>query len=182
VVRSAASAQRRLVLFSSIAVYGDGGSGEGPVTEHTPVTTSLDPAALSFTAVERMVLESPEAAVLRLPEAVVGHPDVPAAGAVLAGAHGELGGALPWDAGALIHTIDYRDVAAAVTFVVAERLTGIFNVVPDAVAAPTAEAFVGKLAAEAGLAPFTFTGELVAPKRPISSARLRAAGFAFTHD
>jgi nucleoside-diphosphate-sugar epimerase len=180
-VRAAASAQRRLVLFSSIAVYGDGGAGDGPVTEHTPVTTALDPAAQSFGAVERMVLESPQAAVLRLPEAVVGHPDDPAADVVLRSLHGELGGALPYAAGALIHTIDYRDAAAAVELVVAQRLTGIFNVVPDAVPPPTAESFIGKLAADAGLSPFTFTGELSAPTRPISSAKLRATGFTFSY-
>lgn len=158
-VRAAASAQRRLVLFSSIAVYGDGGTGDGPVDERTPVTTSLDPAAQSFSAVERMVLESPESVVLRLPDAVVGDPGDPGAGAVLRTMHGELGGTLPYDPGALIHTIDYRDAAAAVAFVVARQLTGIFNVVPDAVAPPTTEAF----------------------KPPVSSARLRAAGFTFTH-
>src|SRR5690606_31005284 len=72
VVRAAAALQRRLVLFSSIAVYGAGGGAGEPVTERTPVTTSLDPAAQSFAAVERMVLESPEAVVLRLPETVLG--------------------------------------------------------------------------------------------------------------
>jgi nucleoside-diphosphate-sugar epimerase len=131
VVRAAAGLQRRLVLFSSIAVYGDVGPGEGPVTERTPVTTSLDPAAQSFAAVERMVLESPEAAVLRLPETVIG-PGDPAAGSA--------------------HAIDYRDAAAAADFVMAHRLAGIYNAVPD-----PAE-----------------------PIRKVSSAKLRAAGFRFT--
>jgi len=121
------------VLFSSIGVYGDGEPGEEPVTERTPVTTSLDPAAQSFAAVERMVLESPEAAVLRLPETVIGAGD-PAAGPT--------------------HAIDYRDAAAAVAFVMEHRLAGIFNAVPDGA---------------------------VAPIRPVSSAKLRAAGFSFTH-
>jgi nucleoside-diphosphate-sugar epimerase len=183
VVRAAASIQRRVVLFSSIVVYGDGGPGDGPVTEQTPVTTSLDPAAQSFAAVERIVLESPQATVLRLPEAVIGHPDDPDAVAVLRAMHQEVGGALPFDAAALIHVIDYRDAAAAVAFAVEHHLTGVYNVVPDTVMPPTAEAFIGKLAADAGLPPFTFAGELTAPTRPVSSAKLRAAGFtfAFTH-
>jgi nucleoside-diphosphate-sugar epimerase len=183
VVRAAASIQRRLVLFSSIVVYGDGGPGEGPVTERTPVTTSLDPAAQSFAAVERMVLESPEAAVLRLPETVVGHPADPDGVTVLRAMHQQVGGALPFDATALIHTIDYRDAAAAAAFVLEHHLTGIFNAVPDSVVPPTAEAFIGKLAADAGLPPFTFVGGQTAPSRPVSSAKLRAAGFtfAFTH-
>lgn len=132
VVRSAAALQRRLVLFSSIAVYGDGGPGDGPVTERTPVTTALDPAAQSFAAVERMVLESPEAAVLRLPEVVIGPGEPPAAPT---------------------HAIDYRDAAAATGFVMEHRLAGVYNVVPDP----------------------------AAPIRPVSSEKIRAAGFSFAY-
>jgi nucleoside-diphosphate-sugar epimerase len=179
VVRAAAALQRRLVLFSSIVVYGDGGPGEGPVTERTPVTTALDPAAQSFAAVERMVLESPAAAVLRLPDAITGHPSDPDAATVLRAMCQEAGGTLPFDAAALIHTIDYRDAAAATAFVVEHRLTGIFNAVPDSVVPPTAEAFIGKLAADAGLPPFTFAGGQTAPRRLVSSAKLRATGFSF---
>jgi nucleoside-diphosphate-sugar epimerase len=181
VVRAAAGLQRRLVLFSSIVVYGDGGDGEGPVTERTPVTTSLDPAAQSFAAVERMVLESPEAAVLRLPEAVTGHPDDLDATAVLRAMHQDLGGALPFDPATLIHIIDYRDAAAAAAFAMEHDLSGVFNAVPDAVVPPTAAVFIGKLAADAGLPPFTFTGGLPGPTRPVSSAKLRDAGFTFAH-
>lgn len=140
VVRAAASVQRRLVLFSSTVVYGDGGPDAVPVTEKTPVTTSLDPAAQSFAAVERMALESPEAAVLRLPEAVVGHPSDP-----FDASHQSASGQL----------VDYRDVAAAVAFVVARHLTGVFNVVPDQPVPPGT--------------------------RPISSAKLGDAGFRFHH-
>jgi nucleoside-diphosphate-sugar epimerase len=175
VVRAAAGLQRRLVLFSSIAVYGDGGDDPGPVTERTPVTTSLDPAAQSFAAVERMVLESPEATVLRFPDAVTGHPDDSHPTAILQAA----GGVLPFDSAALIHSIDYRDAAAA--FVMDHKLVGVFNAVPDAVTPPTAAVFLGTLAADAGLPPFRFTGEVPAPTRPVSSAKLRAAGFAFAH-
>ena len=179
VVRAAASVQRRLVLFSSIAVYGDGGRGDGPVTEQTPVTTSLDPAAQSFAAVERMVLQSRDGVVLRLPELVTGHPDDPDPVTLLRQVRDEVGEELPFDGSALVHTIDYRDAAAAAAFVAEQRLTGVYNAVPDHVTPPTAAAFVGKLAAEAGLAPFTFTGGHTAPRRPVSSARLRGAGFQF---
>jgi nucleoside-diphosphate-sugar epimerase len=131
VVRAASAVQRRLVLFSSIAVYGGGGPAAGPVTEATPVTRSLDPAAQSFAAVERMVLEWPEAAVLRFPETVTG-PGDPATGQT--------------------HAIDYRDAAAAAAFVMERGLAGVYNAVPEP-ASPTA--------------------------RPVSSAKLRAAGFSF---
>jgi len=178
-VRAAASVQRRLVLFSSIAVYGDGGAGDGPVTEQTPVTTSLDPTAQSFATVERMVLESREGTVLRLPELITGDPDDPDPATLLRQMRDEVGDELPFDGSALVHSIDYRDAAAAAAFVVAQRLTGIYNAVPDQVVPPTAAAFLGKLAAEAGLAPFTLAGGHTALRRPVSSARLREAGFQF---
>lgn len=180
-VRAAATVQRRLVLFSSIVVYGDGGAGEGAVTEQTPVTTSLDPAAQSFGSVERMVLESPQAAVLRLPEAIVGHPEDPDPATFVREMYQQSGSKLPLDGAALVHAVDYRDAAAAVAFVVARRLTGVFNVVPDEVAPPTAEVSLNAVAAELGLPQFSFTGEITAPRRPVSSAKLRAAGFTFTH-
>lgn len=179
-VRAAASVQRRLVLFSSIVVYGDGGSGEGPVTEQTPVTKSLDVAAQCFAAVERMALESPQATVLRLPAAVVGNPDAPDLAGGLPAIWAETGGTLPFDGRALAYVVDYRDVAAAVDFVVTRELAGVFNVVPDAVVPPTAETYLGKLAADAGLSPPELTGTLTAPIRPVSAAKLRAAGFEFT--
>lgn len=134
VVRAATGLQRRSVLFSSIAVYGDGGPGDGPVTEQTPVTTSLDPAAQSFAAVERMVLESPEAAVLRFPETVTG-PDDPVAKSG--------------------HAIDYRDAAAAAGFAMEHGLAGTFNVVPDS-ALPIRRVSSAKLLA-AGFS-FAFSG------------------------
>lgn len=141
VVRAAASVQRRLVLFSSIAVYGD---GESPATEETPVTTALDPEAQIFAAVERMALESPLGAVLRLPEVVVDSDQA----ALQRELKEEFGDVLPY-------LIDYRDVAAAVEFVVARELAGIFNVVPDQAVPP--------------------------PGRLVSSAKLREAGFQFSH-
>jgi nucleoside-diphosphate-sugar epimerase len=178
-VRAAASVQRRLVLLSNIVVFGSAGGGDGPVTELTPVTRSLDIAAQCFAAVERMVLESPEAAVLRLPAAVVGHPDGPEPDQVLRALWAETGGSLPFDGGALAYLIDFRDAAAAVDFTVTHQLAGVFNTVPDATTPPRVDTFLGKLAADAGLPPPELTGAITAPTRPISAAKLRTAGFEF---
>lgn len=182
VVRAAASVQRRLVLSSSIVVYGDGGGdgdgdgAEAAVTEETPVTTSLDPAGQGYAAAERVVRQGRNGVVLRLPEVSRGFsPEV------LRRLHETVGDTLPYHGAALTYLIDPRDAAAAVAFAVEEDLTGVFNVVPDDVVPPSLETYLGKLAAEAGLPPFTLTGELSAPTRPVSSAKLRATGFAFQH-
>lgn len=175
VVRAAASVQHRLVLFSSIVVYGDGsGAGDGAVTEDTALTTSLDPAGQGYAAVERVVRQGRAGVALRLPEVSRGFsPDL------LRQLHHASGGRLPYHGAGLTYVIDPRDAAAAVAFAVEQELTGVFNVVPDEVVPPDLETYLGKLAAEAGLPPFTLTGELASPTRPVSSAKLRATGFAF---
>lgn len=180
-VRAAVTGQRRLVLFSSVAVYGDGGTGEGPVTERTSLSTSLDPAPQSFGAVERMVLQSPHSTVLRLAELVVGLSDEPDPATAVEQLRSQFGEQLPFDPAALVHTIDYRDVAAAVRFVVDRELTGVFNLVADGSRPATVGDLLNGLAAAAGRGPFTFTGELTSPRRPVSSEKLRQAGFAFSY-
>ncbi|HET6214518.1 MAG TPA: hypothetical protein VFE14_16750, partial [Micromonosporaceae bacterium] len=177
-VRTAARANRRLVFLSSMVVYGDGGPGTEPIDERTPATTELEPAAQAFGAAERVVLESPHSTVLRLPD-VVGHPSDLDDTALLSFAHEHFGGAVPFSADALLYRVDYRDAAAAAAFVVDSGLTGVYNAVPDAVVPQRTGTAFDKLAADAGLPPLEFRGDVKTPTRPISSARLRSAGFSF---
>lgn len=181
VTRTVAVAQPRLLLLSSFVVYGDGRPGEGPIDERAEASTALEPAAQSFGAAERTVLQAGRGVVLRLPE-VAGHPKDLDDGAVLRFSHEHLGGTVPFAADALYYRIDYRDAAAAAAFAIERDLVGVYNAVPDAVTPPTVEVVLGKLAAELGLAPVTFTAEVKTPTRPISSARLRGAGFSFQYD
>lgn len=179
-VGAVTSAQRRIVLLSSMVVYGDAGPGDAPVDERTPPTTALETAAQAFSAAERLVLEWPDATVLRLPD-VVGHPDDMDDAALLRFAHEHFGGVVPFAPDALLYRIDYRDAAAAVVHTVDTGLVGVFNAVPDAVVPPDATTAFGKLAAELGLPPLEFSGSVRTPTRPISSAKLRATGFRFRY-
>ncbi|HZN20753.1 MAG TPA: NAD(P)H-binding protein [Micromonosporaceae bacterium] len=190
VTRSVALAQPRLLLLSSFVVYGDGrpgnGSGGGkqgddPIDERAPASIALEPAAQSFSTAERTVLESGRGAVLRLPE-VTGHPDDLDDAALIRFTHEHLDGKVPFAADALYYRIDYRDAAAAAAFAVGRDLVGVYNAVPDAVVPPTVDVVFGKLTAELGLPPVTFTGEVRTTTRPVSSAKLRAAGFSFRYD
>ncbi|HET8662453.1 MAG TPA: NAD(P)H-binding protein [Micromonosporaceae bacterium] len=190
VTRSVALAQPRLLLLSSFVVYGDGrsgerrpgdgGQGDGPIDERVPASIALEPAAQSFSAAERTVLESGRGGVLRLPE-VTGHPDDLDDAALIRFTHRHLDGKVPFAADALYYRIDYRDAAAAAAFAVERDLVGVYNAVPDAVVPPTVEVVFGKLVAELGLPPVTFTGEVRTTTRPVSSAKLRAAGFTFRY-
>ncbi|GIE36237.1 hypothetical protein Ait01nite_092820 [Actinoplanes italicus] len=175
--RTAVAVHPRVVFTSSISVYGRG-NGD-PVHEDTPLTDAVDASPRNFIAAEEAVLATPRGAVVRIPD-VYGHPrDIDyAERAELA--HRMLGGSVPFDGDALIYRIDYRDAAAALDFVVTHDLTGVYNAVPDAVVPlPNREFFAG-VTAECGLPELTYRGEIATPAVPITSARLRAAGFAFT--
>lgn len=176
--RTAASVHPRVIFTSSISVYG---AGSGPeVDESSPTTDDPDASPQGFIAAERAVLATPRGAVVRIPD-VYGHPrdiDYPAR---VRFAHERLGGSVPFSAAALLYRIDYRDAAAALDFVVDRELTGIFNAIPDAsVPATNAEAFHA-FCRDAGLPDLTFRGEIKTPAVPVTSARLRGAGFRFEH-
>ncbi|MCC5575345.1 NAD(P)-binding domain-containing protein [Microtetraspora sp. AC03309] len=176
--RTAAAVHPRVVFTSSVSVYG---AGTGSlVDESTPTTDDPDASPRSFVAAEEAVLATPQGAVVRIPD-VYGHSrdmDYPTR---VKFAHEALGGSVPFSADALLYRIDYRDAAAALDFVVSEGLTGIFNAVPDAVLPPTNASAFGEICAAEGWPELTYRGEIKTPTIPVTSARLRAAGFAFVH-
>ncbi|MBB2946800.1 nucleoside-diphosphate-sugar epimerase [Actinoplanes lutulentus] len=176
--RTAAAVHDRVVFTSSVSVYG---RGLAPVVdETTPLTDDPDASPRNFIAAEAAVLAAARGAVVRLPD-VYGHPrdiDYPSRVKL---AHEMLGGSVPFDGEALLYRIDYRDAAAALDFVVTGGLTGVYNAVPDAVTPPTnREVFAGICAAE-GWPDLTYRAEIATPVVPMSSAKLRAAGFTFDH-
>ncbi|NBE83487.1 NAD(P)-binding domain-containing protein [Micromonospora rubida] len=176
--RTAAAAHPRVIFTSSVSVYG---AGHGAlVDEATPVTDDPDASPRNFIAAEAAVLAAPRGAALRIPD-VYGHPrdlDYPTRVKL---AHEMLGGSVPFSADALHYRIDYRDAAAALDFVVSRDLTGVFNAVPDAAVPQTNRAVLDELCAAGGWPALTYRGEIRTPFVPISSARLRAEGFAFAH-
>ncbi|WP_157963626.1 NAD(P)-binding domain-containing protein [Actinocorallia populi] len=175
---TAAAVHPRVVFTSSISVYG-AGRGE-LVDEATPPTDDGDASPRNFASGEAAVLATPRGAVVRIPD-VHGHPrdiDYPARVRM---AHEMLGGSVPFSAEALLYRIDYRDAAAALDFVVGRELTGVYNAIPDGTVPPTNAELFGEICAAEGLPPLTFRGEIKTPVMPVSSARLRAAGFSFAH-
>ncbi|MGI5328809.1 NAD-dependent epimerase/dehydratase family protein [Actinomadura nitritigenes] len=176
--RTAAAVHPRVVFTGSASVYG---AGDGTTIDETaPTTADEDASPRAFIAAEQAVLASPRGAVVRIPD-VYGHPrdiDYPAR---VRFAHEHLGGSVPFAADALLYRIDYRDAAAALDFVVSEGLTGVYNAFPDAEVPPTnAEAF-GEICKAEGLPELTFRAEIRTPVVPVTSAKLRAAGFVFAH-
>ncbi|GGN75083.1 hypothetical protein GCM10010112_45960 [Actinoplanes lobatus] len=176
--RTAAAAHPRVIFTSSISVYGRGTAS--PVTETSRLTDDPDASPRNFIAAEQAVLATPRGAVVRIPD-VYGHPrdiDYPARVKM---AHDLLGGSVPFDGDALLHRIDYRDAAAALDFVVTHDLTGAYNAVPDTDIPPTNRDFFARISTEHGWPALTYRAEITTPLLPVSSAKLRAAGFHFAH-
>ncbi|GAA2721329.1 NAD(P)-binding domain-containing protein [Actinocorallia aurantiaca] len=175
---TAAAVHPRVVFTSSVSVYG---AGRGDVVdESTPPTEDDDASPRNFASGEEAVLATPRGAAVRIPD-VYGHPrdiDYPSRVKM---AHEMLGGSVPFSADSLLYRIDYRDAAAALAFVVENELTGIYNAVPDETVPPTNEQAFGEICAAEGLPPLSFRGEIKTPTMPVSSAKLRAAGFKFAH-
>lgn len=176
--RTAAAVHPRVVFTSSTSVYG---SGDGPaLDESSPTTDDPDASPRNFIAAEDAVLATSRGAVVRIPD-VYGHPrDIDYVTRVKL-VHEVLGGSVPFAADSLLYRVDYRDAAAALDFVVSNDLTGIFNAVPDGVVPPTNEEEFGRICAEQGWPAVNYRAEIRTPSVPVSSARLRAAGFRFAY-
>jgi nucleoside-diphosphate-sugar epimerase len=176
--RAAVAVHPRVVFTSSGSVYGAGGGTL--IDESHPLTDDEDASPRGFITAEQAVLASPQGAVVRIPD-VYGHPrdiDYPSR---VKFAHEVLGGSVPFSADALLYRIDYRDAAAALDFVVSEGLTGAYNAYPDDEVPPTNAKAFGEICAAEGLPELAFRGEIRTPVVPVTSERLRAAGFAFAH-
>jgi nucleoside-diphosphate-sugar epimerase len=178
--RAAAAAHHRVVFASSTSVYGRSHDVTAPLDETAPTTGSRDASPVNFLAAEHATLAAGQGAVVRLPD-VYGHPrDIDYARRVEL-AHQLMGGRVPFCPDALLYRIDYRDAAQALRHVVERGLTGVFNAVPDGVPPPANAAVFGAITAANGWAELAYGCDIEAPVVAVSSARLRATGFAFDH-
>ncbi|GAA1393330.1 NAD-dependent epimerase/dehydratase family protein [Catellatospora coxensis] len=178
--RTAAAVHNRVVFASSTSVYGRSHGATAPLDEAAPTTASQDASPVSFLAAEHAALAAARGAVVRLPD-VYGHPrDIDYVRRVEL-AHRHLGGKVPFCPDALLYRIDYRDAAQALRHVVEHGLTGLYNAVPDGETPPTNAAVFRAITAANGWAELAYGCAVEAPAVPVSSARLRATGFAFRH-
>jgi nucleoside-diphosphate-sugar epimerase len=176
--RTAASVHARVLFASSSSVYGNGTAPY--VDESSPLTVDTDASPRNFIAAEQAVLALAQGAVVRLPD-VYGHPrdiDYPSR---VRFAHEVLHGSVPFSGESLLYRVDYRDAAAALAFVIERELTGVYNAVPDATTPASNRDLLNALCAEQGLPDLVFRDEIATPRYPVSSARLRDAGFEFKH-
>lgn len=170
----------RVVALSSLSVYGDAANDRDQVDEDAPLTPSEDASPRMFQAMERTYLGGlpGRACVLRCAD-IYGAGDPPIEDKVKF-AHTVLGGSVPFQGDALFYRVDVRDVVGAVEHALTTGMTGVFNLTHAGVPMSNRERF-DAIGADLGFGPLVFRDELKSPARPISTARLAAAGFATTH-
>lgn len=177
---SAVAANPRVVFLSSFSVYGDGGPGDAPIVEQTPVSNRIEPSARFYSQAEQVVLANQLGCVLRLPD-IYGAPGDMSYEQRVKLAHEILGGKGPFSGDALLYIIHYLDVVLAVEHVLKNGLTGIYNVcVGDVIPKTNAEVF-NALSDRMGVPQLEFLGQIKAPTRQISAHKIYATGFIPVH-
>jgi len=177
---SAAAACDRVIFLSSFSVYGDGGSGNEPVSESTPTANREEPSSRYYQEAEEQVLGAAHGCVLRFPD-MYGAPEDLSFAQRVAMCHEYFGGKAIFSANAPLYAIHFEDVIEAVLHTLTNDLTGIYNVCDnDNTPASNREVF-DAICAESGLAPLEFLDQIKAPLKKISAARLYATGFSVCH-
>ena len=178
--RSATAVHSRCLFASSFSVYGDGGSGPGPITEASPLSTASEPSTVCYQAAEKLVLNSLQGCVLRFPDIYGGENDLDY-GQRLGLAHKMMGGRVPFSGDALLYRLHCLDAARSIVHTLRHDLVGAFNVCLTEQLPPTNQAVFDRLAAEAGLEPLVFLSQIKLPSCPILADKIAATGFTFEY-
>jgi len=177
---SAVAANPRVVFLSSFSVYGDGGAGEGPITEDTPVSNKMEPSARYYSEAEQVVLASGKGCVLRLPD-IYGAPGDMSYAQRVKLAHEIMGGKGPFSADARLYIIHFQDVVAAAEHALRKQLTGIYNVCDSQTLPRTNAEVFNELCRRHDLPQLEFLGQIKAPTRKISAQKLADTGYRTVH-
>jgi nucleoside-diphosphate-sugar epimerase len=167
-----------VIAMSSISVYGDAQNDREQITEDGPLAEPTLASPRNFQLMERTYLDGlpDQACVFRCVEIYSdGDPPVEAQ---LQQIVDNLGGRLPFEAGALLYRTEVKQVALALAHALEHRMSDVFNLAGAKVPMTIQERCDG-VAADKGWPPFTYLGELANPTKPLSVERLNAAGFAF---
>ena len=170
----------RVVMLSSLSVYGDAANHLELIDEDAPLTTSEDPSPVRFQEAERTYRATLEGrlTIFRCAD-ITGGEDPPVADKIRM-AHQVLGGSLPFHDEALFYRVHLLDVVDAIAYVLAHDVVGTFNLTHPEVP-PRMAPYFDALSALDGLPPLTYRNELRAPTVPVSVDRLLDKGFRFTH-
>jgi nucleoside-diphosphate-sugar epimerase len=165
-----------LVMLSALSVYGNAADHLASIDEDAPTTDADDPSPAMFLAAEGTYREAAGERTTILRCADIYGADDPPVEAKVRMAHEVLGGSVPFGGEALFYRVAVEDVAAAILFALERRLVGTFNLTHAEVPASNRELF-DRVGAAQGFGPLEFRDEIAGPCAPVSTDRLRSAGF-----
>ena len=177
---SARLACPHVIFLSSFSVYGDGGSGDAPVSEDTPTSNSEEPSSRYYQEAEQEVLGNPEGCVLRFPD-MYGAPGDLSFAQRVGMCHEYFGGKAIFSADAPLYAIHFEDVVNAVIHALDNNLRGIFNVCDNDNLPGTNKQVFDAICQESDLPLLEFLNQIKAPLKKISAARLYATGYRVSH-
>ena len=177
---SARVACPHVIFLSSFSVYGDGGSGDAPVSEETPTSNSEEPSSRYYQAAEQEVLSNAQGCVLRFPD-MHGAPGDLSFEQRVAMCHEYFGGKAIFSAAAPLYAIHFEDVVNAVIHALNSNLQGIFNVCDNDNLPGTNKQVFDAICRKDDMALLEFLDQIKAPLKKISAEKIYATGYRVAH-
>jgi nucleoside-diphosphate-sugar epimerase len=179
--RNAAAASDRVIFASSFSVYGDGGSGDDPISETSPTSNHDEPSSKYYQLAEDATLTASHGCVLRFPD-MYGAPGDMSYPDRVRMCHEYMGGKAIFSATAPLYCIHYLDVVRSIEHVISEDLSGTYNVCDNERAPYTNQQVFDAICDEDGLPRLEFLGHIKMPERRISADKLYATGYQTEYD
>ena len=177
---SARLACPHVIFLSSFSVYGDGGSGDAPVSEETPTSNSEEPSSRYYQAAEQEVLSNAQGCVLRFPD-MHGAPGDLSFEQRVAMCHEYFGGKAIFSAAAPLYAIHFEDVVNAVIHALDANLQGIFNVCDNDNLPGTNKQVFDAICRNGDMPLLEFLDQIKAPLKKISAEKIYASGYRVVH-
>ena len=177
---SAAVAAPRVVFASSFSVYGDGGAGEGDITEETPCGNNEEPSSCYYQLAEQAIMLRGKGCVLRFPDMYGAEGDMSYPQRVQM-CHDYMGGKAIFSADALLYSIHYLDVVDAILHAIDKELVGTYNVCDNDNTPYTNKQVFDAICDQEGMPRLEFLDQILAPTRRISAERIYSTGYRVKH-
>ncbi len=177
---SAAQACARSIFLSSFSVYGDGGAGNEPISELTPVSNQEEPSAKYYFQAENKIIANSQGCALRFPDMYGAPGDMTFAQRVKM-SHEYFGGKTIFGADAPLYAIHFEDVVNAVYHTLSNNLCGVYNVCDNDNLPATNKIVFDAICDEEGLARLEFLNQIKAPNRKISAQKIYATAYTVKH-
>ncbi|MGK0499283.1 MAG: nucleoside-diphosphate-sugar epimerase [Oceanicoccus sp.] len=177
---SAAAACDNIVFCSSTSVYGDGGDGDGPITEQTPTANHDEPSSKYYQQAEQEILGNAGGCVLRCPDMYGAPGDIDFPQRVKM-AHDYFGGKAIFNGDSPLYCIHFEDVVEVVYHALTKPLSGIYNVCDNDITPYNVKQIFDAICDEKDWDRLEYLDQIKIPNRKISSQKLYDSGYKVYH-